>query len=122
MSLLKRVSARTRFKEDVCRYKIIIPKQHSLKSSVFVQQLTLWFVLLAARINKAPEAEVTPTSQQVNQPNDVVLDGSRKSLRYLSYLFALRHPLELRHLTVFSPCKKHIMSWKLCSKLTFLTQ
>ncbi len=36
------------------------------------------FFHLAARINKAPEVVIKPKTQSVNQPNDVVIDGSRK--------------------------------------------
>ena len=36
-------------------------------------------LIAAARNNTAPVAVVSPTAQKVNQPNDVVIDGSGKT-------------------------------------------
>ena len=36
---------------------------------------------LAARQNEAPVAIIKPTTQQVNAPNDVVIDGSGQCVR-----------------------------------------
>ena len=68
---------------------------------------TVYFA--AARINKAPEATITPTSQQVNQPNDVVLDGSRKYSVHLTVKITVIHSVPVVYRYIITPVRSFVI-------------
>ena len=42
--------------------------------------------IVASRVNTPPVAVVKPSTQEVNEPNDLVIDGSGMLVCYLDYV------------------------------------